>query len=165
MKKFVFSLQKVLELKNQLLENMKIELTNLNRECEKIEIFIKSLKIKFKETEKEYIEKSYKSISAGEMSYYKMLSESILIQIENKEKEKEILLKKIAEKRQEIISMNTEISSLEKLKEKELEKYNKECLKKEELFIEEFISNKTMTNEYTIWLGNSLGAWTPPGEP
>ncbi len=150
MKKFVFSLQKVLELKNQLLENMKIELTNLNRECEKIEIFIKSLKIKFKETEKEYIEKSYKSISAGEMSYYKMLSESILIQIENKEKEKEILLKKIAEKRQEIISMNTEISSLEKLKEKELEKYNKECLKKEELFIEEFISNKTMTNEYAI---------------
>lgn len=150
MKKFVFSLQKVLELKNQLLENMKIELTNLNRECEKIEIFIKSLKIKFKETEKEYIEKSYKSISAGEMSYYKMLSESILIQIENKEKEKEILLKKIAEKRQEIISMNMEISSLEKLKEKELEKYNKECLKKEELFIEEFISNKTMTNEYAI---------------
>jgi flagellar biosynthesis chaperone FliJ len=46
MKKFVFSLQKVLELKNQLLENMKIELTNLNMECEKIEIFIKKFKNK-----------------------------------------------------------------------------------------------------------------------
>ena len=46
--------------------------------------------------------------------------------------------------------MNTEISSLEKLKEKELEKHSKECLKKEELFIEEFVSNKTMTNEYAI---------------
>ena len=150
MKKFVFSLQKVLELKNQLLENMKIELTNLNRECEKIEIFIKSLKTKFSEIENEYVEKSYKSISAGEMSYYKMLSESILVQIENKEIEKAIVLKKIADKRQEIISMNTEISSLEKLKEKELEKHSKECLKKEELFIEEFVSNKTMTNEYAI---------------
>ncbi|HOA19698.1 MAG TPA: hypothetical protein PLA73_07870 [Sedimentibacter sp.] len=150
MKKFVFSLQKVLELKNQLLENMKIELTNLNRECEKIEIFIKCLKIKFAEIENEYVEKSYKSISAGEMSYYKMLSESILVQIENKEIEKAIVLKKIADKRQEIISMNTEISSLEKLKEKELEKHSKECLKKEELFIEEFVSNKTMTNEYAI---------------
>ena len=63
MKKFVFSLQKVLELKNQLLENMKSELTNLNMECEKIEIFIKNLKIKFTEIEKEYMEKSYKSIS------------------------------------------------------------------------------------------------------
>lgn len=150
MKKFVFSLQKVLELKNQLLENMKIELTNLNRECEKIEIFIKCLKIKFAEIENEYVEKSYKSISAGEMSYYKMLNESILVQIENKEIEKAIVLKKIADKRQEIISMNTEISSLEKLKEKELEKHSKECLKKEELFIEEFVSNKTMTNEYAI---------------
>lgn len=150
MKKFVFSLQKVLELKNQLLENMKIELTNLNRECERIEIFIKCLKIKFAEIENEYVEKSYKSISAGEMSYYKMLSESILVQIENKEIEKAIVLKKIADKRQEIISMNTEISSLEKLKEKELEKHSKECLKKEELFIEEFVSNKTMTNEYAI---------------
>ena len=150
MKKFVFSLQKVLELKKQLVENMKIELTNLNRECDKIDIFIKSLKIKFKEIEKEYVEKSYKSISAGEMLYYKMLSESFLIQIENKENEKEIVLKKITNKRQEIISMNTEISSLEKLKEKELEKHNKECLRKEELFIEEFVSNKTMTNEYAI---------------
>jgi len=150
MKKFVFSLQKVLELKNQLLENMKIELTNLNRECERIEIFIKSLKTKFSEIENEYVEKSYKSISAGEMSYYKMLNESILVQIENKEIEKAIVLKKIADKRQEIISMNTEISSLEKLKEKELEKHSKECLKKEELFIEEFVSNKTMTNEYAI---------------
>ena len=150
MKKFVFSLQKVLELKNQLLENMKIELTNLNRECERIEIFIKCLKTKFSEIENEYVEKSYKSISAGEMSYYKMLSESILVQIENKEIEKAIVLKKIADKRQEIISMNTEISSLEKLKEKELEKHNKECLKREELFIEEFVSNKTMTNEYAI---------------
>ncbi|HCS10046.1 MAG TPA: hypothetical protein DIV40_01195, partial [Clostridiales bacterium] len=83
MKKFIFSLQKVLELKEQLLENMKLELTNLNQECEKIEMFIKSLRTKFKEIEKEYIEKSYKSISAGEMSYYKMLSESVLIQIEN----------------------------------------------------------------------------------
>jgi len=150
MKKFIFSLQKVLELKEQLLENMKLELTNLNQECEKIEMFIKSLRTKFKEIEKEYIEKSYKSISAGEMSYYKMLSESVLIQIENKENEKEIVLKKIADKRQEIISMNTEISSLDKLKEKEQEKHNKECLKKEELFIEEFVSNKTMTNEYAI---------------
>ena len=151
MKKFVFSLQKVLELKEQLLENMKKELTNLNRECEKIEMFIKSLIIKFTEIEKEYVQKSYKSISAGEMSYYKMLCESILIQIENKENEKETILKRIADKRQEIINMNTEISSLGKLKEKELEKHKKECLKIEELFIEEFVSNKAMSNEYAMY--------------
>lgn len=150
MKKFIFSLQKVLEIKEQLLENMKIELTNLDHECMNIESLIKDLERKFKDIDNEYVEKTYKSISVGEMSYYKMLSQSILMQIEKKEKEKEIILKKIALKRQEIISMNIEISSLTKLKEKELEKHNKECLRKEEIFIEEFVSNKAMTNKYAI---------------
>ena len=150
MKKFTFSLQKVLEIKEQFLENMKLELANLNHECRNIEIHIKTLEEKFKTIDNEYVEKTYKSISAGEMLYYKMLCQGVLAQIENKEKEKEIMLKKIAAKRQEIIRMNTEISSLEKLKEKELEKHNKELLKKEEIFIEEFVSNKTMKKEYAI---------------
>lgn len=150
MRKFIFSLQKVLEIKEQLLENMKNELGNINNELKSIELIIKSLKVKFKDIDKEYVEKTYKSISVGEMSYYKMLGQSILIQIENKENERELLLKKIALKRQEIISINIEISSLTKLKEKEFQKYNKECLKKEEIFIEEFVSNKSMTSEYVI---------------
>ena len=150
MKKFTFSLQKVLEIKEQFLETMKLAHATFNHQCRNIEMHIKSLEEKFKTIDNEYVEKTYKSISAGEMSYYKMLCQGVLTQIENKEKEKEILLKKIAAKRQEIISMNTEISSLEKLKEKELEKHNKELLKKEEIFIEEFVSNKAMKKEYAI---------------
>ncbi len=150
MKKFIFSLQKVLEIKEQLLENMKIELANLNHEYNSLKLIIKNLQAKFRDIDNEYIEKTYKSISIGEISYYKMLGQSILIQIENKEEESEILLMKIAVKRQEIIKMNVEISSLTNIKEKELEKYNKECLKKEEIFIEEFVSNKTMANKYAI---------------
>jgi flagellar FliJ protein len=150
MKKFNFSLQKILEIKEQLLKNLKIELTNLNLECRNIEDHIKNLKVKFKSIDNEYVEKTYKSISTGEMLYYKMLMESILKQIEVKEEEREILLKKMSVKRQEIISMNIEISSLEKLKEKEMEKYNKEFMRKEEIFIDEFVSNKSMSNKYAI---------------
>lgn len=150
MKKFNFSLQKILEIKDQLLKNLKIELTSLNLECRNIEDHIKKLKVKFKSIDNEYVEKTYKSISTGEMLYYKMLMESILKQIEVKEEEREILLKKMSVKRQEIISMNIEISSLEKLKEKEMEKYNKEFMRKEEIFIDEFVSNKSMSNKYAI---------------
>ena len=150
MKKFNFSLQKILEIKEQLLKNLKIELTSLNLECRNIEDHIKKLKVKFKSIDNEYVEKTYKSISTGEMLYYKMLMESILKQIEVKEEEREILLKKMSVKRQEIISMNIEISSLEKLKEKEMEKYNKEFMRKEEIFIDEFVSNKSMSNKYAI---------------
>ncbi|HHZ01805.1 MAG TPA: hypothetical protein GX396_02535 [Tissierellia bacterium] len=150
MKKFNFSLQKVLEIKEQLLENLKIELSNLNTEYKNIELAIKKLQGKFYEVEKEYTEKTFKSISPGEISYYKLLMNSILKQIEDNEEKRKIILKKIAAKRQEIINMNMEISSLEKLREKELEKYKKEYMKKEEIFIEEFVSNKNTARKYAI---------------
>jgi flagellar FliJ protein len=98
----------------------------------------------------EFSEKSSVSISVGEMTYYKMLLSSILRKIENKEEEKEKILKKIEDKRREIVSKNIEISSLEKLREKELEKYNSALAKSEELFIEEFVSNKSMAKGYLV---------------
>lgn len=150
MKKFNFSLQKVLEIKEQILENLKIELSNLNHDYKNIEIYINNLNIKLTTVDKEFVEKSSVSISVGEMSYYKIYMSSIIKQIENKEIEKEELLKLIEAKRREIVSMNKEISSLEKLKDKELEKYNSSLLKSEEIFIEEFVSNKSIARSYAI---------------
>lgn len=150
MKKFSFSLQKILEIKVQTLDNLKIELGSLNKDLINMETAIKKFKKQFADIEREFLEKSSVSISVGEMYYFKMLMSSILKQIELKEEEKQILLKKIDSKRKEIINMNMEISSLEKLKDRELEKYNKEFEKNEELFIEEFVSNKSLTKGYAI---------------
>lgn len=150
MKKFSFSLQKILEIKVQTLDNLKIELGSLNKDLINMETAIKNFKKQFADIEREFLEKSSVSISVGEMYYFKMLMSNILKQIELKEEEKQILLKKIDSKRKEIINMNMEISSLEKLKDRELEKYNKEFEKNEELFIEEFVSNKSLTKGYAI---------------
>ncbi|MDF2536351.1 MAG: flagellar biosynthesis chaperone [Bacillales bacterium] len=150
MKKFNFSLQKVLEIKGQILENLKIELSSLHNEIKIIDAAISYLMTQFLDIEKEFLEKSSVSVSVGEMFYKKTLMSSILKQVENKEKEKEIVLSKIEAKRHEIINMNKEISSLEKLRDNELEKYKKASLKSEEIFIEEFVSNKSMTNKYAI---------------
>lgn len=150
MKKFSFSLQKVLEIKEQVLDNLKIELSNLNREHANIEQQILDLKMQFKSINSEFVEKSAISISVGEMTYYKMFMSNILKQQEKKEEEKNIILKKIEAKRQEIINAKMEISSLEKLKENELQKYNHALMKSEEIFIEEFVSNKSMTDKYAV---------------
>jgi len=150
MKKFSFSLQKVLEIKEQVLENLKVELGNLNHDYKEVENEIVNLKKKYSDINMEFSEKSSVSISVGEMSYYKMLLSSILRKVENKEEEKEKILKKIEDKRHEIVSKNIEISSLEKLREKELEKYNSALAKSEELFIEEFVSNKSMAKGYLV---------------
>lgn len=150
MKKFNFSLQKVLEIKEQFLENLKIELSNLNYEYIKNEKLVINLKDEYEIVNDEFNEKSCVAISVGEIIYYKIHMSSILKQIENKEEEKRALNKNIEAKRQEIINMNIEISTLEKLREKEIEKYNKVLLKKEEIFIEEFIVNKVMTEKFAI---------------
>lgn len=150
MKKFSFSLQKVLEIKEQVLDNLKVELCNLNHDYKEVENEIAIMKSKYSDINMEFSEKSSVSISVGEMSYYKMLLSSILRKIESREEEKEKILKKIEDKRHEIVSKNVEISSLEKLREKELEKYNSALAKSEELFIEEFVSNKSMVKGYLV---------------
>ncbi len=150
MKKFSFSLQKVLEIKEQVLDNLKIEMGNLNRDLDTAEQQIKKLKSEFKQLNEELNGKCAVSVSVGEMTYYKMYMNNVLKQTEKKEEEKNIILKKIEAKRHEIVNANMEISSLEKLKEKELEKYNKEVMKREEIFIEEFVSSKSILNKYAV---------------
>lgn len=148
MKKFNFSLQKVLEIKEQLLENAKIELSNLNGELNKLENLISDLKADYKEFTEEFDRKMVKSVSVPEMAFFKISASGMIRQIENKEKEKNIVLYRIDEKKKEIIEKNTEISGLEKLKEKELDEYNKKAARSEELFIEEFVSNKMVSASY-----------------
>ena len=150
MKKFSFSLQKVLEIKEQVLDNLKIEMGNLNRDLDTAEQQIRKLKAEFKQLNEELNGKCAVSVSVGEMTYYKMYMNNVLKQTEKKEEEKNIILKKIEAKRHEIVNANMEISSLEKPKEKELEKYNKEVMKREEIFIEEFVSNKSILNKYAV---------------
>nr|WP_312577373.1 flagellar export protein FliJ [Sedimentibacter sp.] len=148
MKKFYFSLQKVLEIKEQILKNLKNELNNFNQQLNSIEYEIKNLLEKYSEINKEFNEKSSVSITVGEMSYYKMYMNSMLRHVERREEDKIILNKKIESKRREIINMNIEISSLEKLKEKELLRYNEELMKSEEIFIDEFVTNSRMLKQY-----------------
>lgn len=148
MKKFIFSLQKVLEIKIQILKNLKNELSNLNQQIRNIETEIKYSLIKYDETNKEFNHKSSVSITVGEMAYYKMYMSSILKNIEKKEEEKIFLNKKIDSKRREIVNMNMEITSLEKLRDKEYEKHTESLIKSEELFIEEFVSNSRMLKQY-----------------
>lgn len=144
MKKFNFSLQKVLEIKEQLLKNLKNELSNMNEQMKNIEVEIRTLTGKYKDTNVEFIEKSSSGITSGEISYYKMFMNTILKSIEKKEADKLLLNKKMEDKRHEIINMNMEISSLEKLRDKEFEKYNHSLTKSEEIFIDEFVSNAKM---------------------
>lgn len=143
MKKFKFSLEKILQLKEQILKNLKNDLSFLQLALKEKEAEIQDLWSKYCKTDNEYKDKSSKSIMPYEIAQYKDYMTYILNMIKKKEEEKAIILKKIEAKKQEIINMNIEISTLEKLKDKKLAKYNYKVQKMEEILIEEFVSNST----------------------
>ncbi len=62
------------------------------------------------------------------------------VEIQKEKRHLEALQKREEDKRAEVVEVKIETSTLEKLKEKKLEQYNKEMQKSEELFIEEFVS-------------------------
>ena len=53
-----------------------------------------------------------------------------------------MLRKKEEAKRNEVVEAKKETSSIDKLKEKKLDAYNKEVQKEDERFIEEFVATK-----------------------
>lgn len=139
MKKFVFSLEKVMEFKNQNLENKKAEHGKAVMALKSQEEKINLLRQKYDFINSEFNNKKMAGIAVSEAFEYT----SFLFTLENETK-REILhldeLKKIEEqKRKEVVGMKIETSSLEKLKEKKYEQYQKEVQKSEELFIEEFV--------------------------
>lgn len=146
MKKFKFSLEKVLQLKDQLLRSLKSDLNILNVQLKAKEITIGKLKLDYKKSNDLYNIKSSERIMPYEIKQYKDYMDVILNKIKKEEEEKEIILKKIELKKQEIINMNIEISTIEKLKERKLSEYNYEVQKDEEIFINEFISNVSIAN-------------------
>jgi flagellar FliJ protein len=147
MKKFKFSLEKILQLKEQILKNLKNDLSFLQLALKEKEAEIQDLWSKYYKTDNEYKERSSKSIMPYEIAQYKDYMSYILNMIKKKEEEKLVIIKKVEAKKQEIINMNIEISTLEKLKEKKLIKYNYNVQKMEEILIEEFVSNLTSVSE------------------
>ena len=69
-------------------------------------------------------------------TYFNILNQKILKLVEDKSKLQEI----IAQKKTEIIAINSDISGLEKLRDKQLAAYLEICRKSEELAIDEYVN-------------------------
>lgn len=140
MKKFVFSLEKVLGFKQQTLDVKKNELSMFQMKLKELEKEIEDLNEKFSSTNRKMVEEMQKGITASDISIYKMYFDSLNQKIQKLIEDKRQLMDVISEKKAGIVQINSEISGLEKLKDKQLETYLKDRQKTEELAIEEFIS-------------------------
>lgn len=142
MKKFFFSLDTVLSYKEQILENLKGEHARALlkvRECE--EEIDRLFKERFS-CGKRLDQIRQEGTMIRDISTYENYMEALRIRIENKTKELVVLQNQEEEKKQQVIEAKKETSSIDKLKERKIEEYNKQLQKQEELFIEEFVSTK-----------------------
>ena len=141
MKKFSFTLQKLLDYKQQLLQKEKNFLAELRQrrdelivEKEQTEATMLAANAKFRELMK-------KGLNTNSIIMHKQYMNDLNMRI------KELIgLIEAADGRVEkqlavVVSATQEVSTLEKLEEKQLEEYTAAFRKEEEKFIEEFVNN------------------------
>ena len=139
MKKFAFSLEKVLSFKQQTLDIKKNELALLQMKLMDLEKEIDALNDQFTVTNRRMVEELQKGLNTSDMliykTYFNTLNQKILKLIDQKKQ----LLDIIAQKKTDIIAVNSEISGLEKLRDKQLTEYIKQVQKNEELAMDEYV--------------------------
>lgn len=140
MKKFMFSLEKVLNFKKQILDVKKNELAILQMQMRELEQKIADLNNEFAANNQKMVLEMQKGLTPKDIEIYKVYFNSVNQNLKKLANEKVQLQNTIELKKQEIIGLNSEISGFERLKEKQLDLYFKAVRKADELAIEEFVS-------------------------
>ncbi len=143
MKKFQFSLNKLKDYKTQVLDKEKNDLAQLRMQQQQLNDKKNNLEAELKRSNDEFIEKSGKGMTVLQITVFKGYHQSLSQQI--KELEEAIIKMDIRVQKQlnVVVEATKEVSSLEKLEEKQLEEYKFIAAKEEERFISEYVMNST----------------------
>ena len=140
MKKFQFSLDTVLDYKQQVLTSLQSEHGAILLRVRQQEEVLEQTEHAHRELNEEFTRRRAEGISIKDA----LMLESGLRVLErdiDREAQKLLALQKQEEKkRDEVIKAKKETSSLEMLRDKKLEQYRKEEAKQDELFIEEIVT-------------------------
>ena len=140
MKKFQFSLETVLGYKQQVLSAHQTEHAAILAQLRAQEEVLLALEEQYRQTDSAYLQEKLEGISIGDaMGYerYLRLTEQH-IQLELRQLER--IQRQEEEKRGQVVLAKQDTSSLEKLREKKLDSYNKAVQKGEEAMIDELVS-------------------------
>lgn len=147
MKKFKFSLDKVLDYKEQVLVGLKTQHSLILAQIRKQEDILHEVEARFQSENKNYSQRKMKGIKIADALSYEMglsvLSDKI---VDEEKKLKELQLLE-AEKRSQVIEGKKDTASLEILRDKKLDLYKKLEQKSEEQFIEEVVGRSRAFNE------------------
>lgn len=147
MKKFKFSLEKLLLYKEQ---QLRLEKENLGLLRHEKATFESELNIVFSDIirrKEEYIEKSRSGMVARDAQIYQIFQEHLNTQTEKLKNLICFSQDKIEAQLEVIAEMSKEISTLEKLRDKQIATHQYELMKADEIFIEEFVNLQKFLQE------------------
>lgn len=143
MKRFEFSLNKLKGYKEQVLDREKNDLAHLRRQQQQYMDEKMALEERLRNSNREFLEKSATGMTIMQVTTFKGYHQSLSHQIRELELSIEKMEEKVQQQLNVVIEATKEVSSLEKLENKQLEEYNFMAAKAEEQFIAEYVTNST----------------------
>ena len=142
MKKFSFSLETVLEYKQQVLDSLQAEHGAILARVKRQEDLIETLEADYRALAGEFNQRKMEGLSILDAMKYEQYLRSSERQLEEAYDRLEELREQEEAKRSEVVEAKKETSSIERLREKKLDSYNKAVQKSEENLIDEFVMTK-----------------------
>lgn len=140
-KRFQFTLDKLKGYKEQVLSKEKGDLAALRAQQAKYAAEQAKVQAELDEANEEFLRKSGSGMTIMEMTLFKEYLNSLSDQIRELERKIQLEEEKIKFQTKVVVEANKDVSSLEKLEDKQREEYNFKVAKAEEQFIEEYVSN------------------------
>lgn len=141
MKKFCFSLEKVLDFKQQTWEVMKSELALLQHKRQVMDGQIEEMNTQFSAFNRQMQAEMQEGLSPRDIAVYQTYLGALNGRIQRLMSMRKQLSDVIDQKKQEILSVKSAISGLEKLREKQWEDYAHTAQKLQESAVEEFVGH------------------------
>lgn len=140
MKKFRFSLETVLDYKQEVLSALQTEHAAILARVHAQEDLLEELEAHYRALDGEFTQRKMEGITILDAMQYEQYLRAAERQIEEAAALLEELRAEAEAKRTEVVEAKKDTSSIEKLREKKLDSYNKAVQKSEELIIEEFVT-------------------------
>ena len=140
MKKFRFSLETVLDYKNQALESLRTEHGAILAQVRAQEKVIEGLETEYRDADADFTQRKMEGINVLDAMSFEQYLRSLERKLQEEYRKLDRLQKREEEKRSQVVEARKETATIEKLKEHKLEDYRKAEQKDQEQQIEEFVS-------------------------
>ena len=140
MKKIRFSLETVLDYKNQALDALRAEHGAILAQVRAQEAVVEGLEREYSQVDGEFTQRKLEGLTVLDALNYEQYLRALEREVKEEYRKLSLLRRQEEQKRGQVVEARKETATIEKLKERKLEDYRKAEQKDEELRIEEFVS-------------------------